>query len=203
MLLAQSDKCRGCGGSAPARVVCNLQVRSNRMSPNSAPAPPSNRVEWRQTNPIPGWGGATGGTECAKQTQFAPADRNRWGKPHPTSGRNGAKRTQFRRPGRGLGDVGRGAIVRNKPNSRRAGSVGPVRRAKQSQFPPARRLGPAECAKQSQFAGRDRPKALVARAATKQTQFPPAILPGCRRCVSSCSSARLLLNAACRPPAGY
>ncbi len=37
---------------------------------------------------------------CAKRTQCASAQRNRWGKPHPTCGCNCAKQTQFGQVGR-------------------------------------------------------------------------------------------------------
>jgi len=77
------------GWLVPAREA-NVQNKPN-MAPNSS----RNRVQWRQTNPIPTWGARIGGTKRAKQTQFPPAQRNRWGKPHPTRGCNGAKQTQF------------------------------------------------------------------------------------------------------------
>ena len=41
--------------------------------PNSAPAPPGNRVQWRQTNPIRAWRAATRGTKRAEQSQFPPS----------------------------------------------------------------------------------------------------------------------------------
>jgi len=99
---------------------------------------------------------------AAKQTQF-PASRpagglpaqgpnasnkaNFAGRPAPRRAKC-AKRTQFARRcrvGRGLGDAGRGSCT-NKPNFRRVGSLGPVHRAKQSQFPPVgRRPGGEMC----------------------------------------------------------
>ncbi len=75
-------------------------------------------------------GAAAGGAKSAKQTQSAPVEGYRWGKPgphtprnafgspiHPTSGCNRAKQTQFCPvAGRRAGSRG-GASVRNKPNS--------------------------------------------------------------------------------------
>ncbi len=133
--------------------------KANSAKPAGGPGPWEGQT--CETNPI-----------CAK--------RNRWAKPRPTRGRDCAKRTQFRRPGRGLGRRGTRAnratsprcpASGNKPNFRRAGSVGPVRRTKQSQFPPPRRLGPAECAKQSQSARQIAPNNKANPSGAGRTRF--------------------------------
>jgi len=97
----------------------------------SGPTPSPDRVQRRQTNPIRAWGAPAGGTKCAKQTQFAPVEEDRWGKPgpqtrrnafgspiHPTCGRKCAKQTQFCPTSQQAGYVGQ-TSVRNKPNSAR------------------------------------------------------------------------------------
>lgn len=55
----------------------------------------------------------------AKQSQFIPAQRNRWGRPHPTSGGDRVKQSQSSPAGRQAGSSGR-RNVRNKANSRPA-----------------------------------------------------------------------------------
>ena len=54
---------------------------------------------------------------CAKQTQFPPAQRNRWGKPHLTHECNCVKQTQFGPAGRQAGVPGR----RNRAKQSRSG----------------------------------------------------------------------------------
>jgi hypothetical protein len=59
--------------------------------------------------------------DCAKQTQFAPAGRNRWGKPHPT--RAQSRQTNPVRPSGQVWCLER-QTVRNKPNFRRSNRKG-------------------------------------------------------------------------------
>ncbi len=70
--------------------------------------------EMCETNPIRASVAPADGTECAKRTQSATAQRNRWGKPHPTRGRNCAKRTQFGPAGRQTGSR-EGETCKTKP----------------------------------------------------------------------------------------
>ncbi len=160
---------RGIGGASrdPKRGLSRLVARStlqvgaiapnkpNSGRPGGGPATPG---EGRMCETKPIWPGRPGmgaggwetptGSDCAKQSQFPPEQRegqvpsrkgvmvnrtcNRLqqnkanlqpptgiggGKPHPTSGRNYAKQTQF------------------KPAGRQAGDPGRVKCAKQSQFP--------------------------------------------------------------------
>ena len=61
-------------------------------------------------------GGRYRGAESAKQSRFAPAQGDRWGKPHPTRGCNCVKQSQFR-PASGQQATSRGGpFVRNKAN---------------------------------------------------------------------------------------
>ena len=129
-----------------------------RNKANLAPAPSSDRAEWRQTKPIRAWRADTGRTERAKQTQFPPARRNRWGKPgpqtrfiafgspiHPARGRNGAKQTQSRPAGGQAGASGRGNCAKQsqlalayRPSVRgpvvQTNPIRGVNRAKRTQF---------------------------------------------------------------------
>jgi hypothetical protein len=83
----------------------NLRNKPNLLSAAQGPrgsrarTPNPRRADLCETNPIRAWRTATSGPKCAKQTQSAPAGKDRWGKPHPTDGRGGAKQTQFSPPG--------------------------------------------------------------------------------------------------------
>jgi hypothetical protein len=69
-------------------------VRNKPNSARLAGGPGRRGVKMGETSPIWAAGAGVGMTERTKQSQFAPADRNRWGKPHPTRGLNCVKQTQ-------------------------------------------------------------------------------------------------------------
>jgi hypothetical protein len=96
--------------------------------------------------------------KCAKQTQFVPARRNRWGKPeprtqfvafgspiHPTRGHNCAKQTQFSPAGKQTGSLGGNNAEQSQfplvPGGARPGGRGPWGLCNQSQFPREIRAG--------------------------------------------------------------
>jgi len=119
-----------------------------------------------ETKPIRAWEAAKGGTKCVKQTQSAPAQRNRWGKPHPTRGCNCVKQTQFSPANRQAGSLEE-ENSRNKPNW---APVPPRDRVQRRQTNPIRARsagsGGTERAKQSQF----RPVPSCNRAQWRQTK---------------------------------
>ncbi len=109
--LAGSGACCTNKPSSPERIVRNKpNLRARRGVGRARPTLQGAQV--RQTNPIPPSQPGPWERKRAKQTQFAPARRSQWGRPHPTRGCQCAKQTQFgpvgRIPGRGN--------VRNKPN---------------------------------------------------------------------------------------
>ncbi len=112
----------------------------------------------------------------AKQSQFEPAQRNRWGKPHPTSGRNCAKRTQFSSAGRQAGDPGGGANVQNKANLARASKDGRGRAEDPhgEQLCETKPISARATGGASAFQKRSYGKSYMQQALTKQSQFAPA-----------------------------
>ena len=79
----------------PADGARTGQMRETKPNLGKMGHPRDDRVKQSQS------GGPTrAGVYRAKQSQFAAPEKNRWGKPHRTSGRNCAKQTQFRRSGR-------------------------------------------------------------------------------------------------------
>ncbi len=114
---------------------------------------PCNRVQSRRTKPI--WAGrvGTGGTECAKQTQLVPADRQ--------SG------------------LWQESIVRNKANSTKPPSRTGCNGTKQTQFPPGVQESVGQAGPQTRSAAFGSPTHPTRGCnCAKQTQFGPAGRPG-------------------------
>jgi hypothetical protein len=198
---------RGGRSAAPNKANSRRSDGWGRPSVRNKANQPRQTARNRPNLATPAGGGAAGERKCAKQTQFAPAQRNRWGKPHPARGRNCAKRTQFRRPGRGLGDVTRGANAQNEPNFTRAPGNGRGRPGGPA-GDPLRQTNPIS----GSWPAGGIPSipvfyhsTILVRCRLCETKPISArwfCLHACR-CVCSCSSARLLPNAVSRPPAAY